>query len=340
MAYLRHFILFSFKKFFFIIAGFIISPKTEEEKNAGTAAVRPVVPFNDRKLNMEAQLLGFMVERDMPFTHSADLIRLAQNMAKDIKVLNAMSMDRTTASYKLNFGLAKYFQDKLDKVLQGTFFSLNMDESTSTNNEKIVAVLVSYFSKEERQIVVKHLESFSIVTADASSLFGKVCEMFEKHSLPWNNLISVLLDSCNTMRGKKSGLETRMREKARHLLDIDGDAVHHAHNAAKAFAKPFQYFIEGLFKDIHSDFQWSDDLRKILEKICEIIGVKYTMPERFLGHRFLSAHTLAVDTHRLFDAFTLFYFAFIKDKKEVERYKYIYQEVLREKSRGASDTES
>lgn len=280
---------------------------------------------------MEAQLLGFMAERGMPFTHSADLIRLAQNMAKDIKVLNAMSMDRTTASYKLNFGLAKYFQDRLDKVLQGTFFSLNMDESTSTNNEKIVAVLVSYFSKEEGQIVVKHLESFSIVTADSSSLFEKVCEMFEKHSLPWNNLMSVLLDSCNTMRGKKSGLETRMREKARHLLDIDGDAVHHAHNAAKAFAKPFQYFLEGLFKDIHTDFQWSDDLRKILEKICDIIGVKYTMPERFLGHRFLSAHTLAVDTQRLFDAFTLFYFAFIKDKKEVERYRYIYQEVLKRK---------
>ena len=107
----------------------------------------------------------------------------------------------------MNFGLAKYFQDKLDKVLQGTFFSLNMDESTSTNNEKIVAVLVSYFSEEERQTVVKHLESFSIVTTDSSSfsLFDKICEMFEKHSLPWNNLISILLDSCNTMRGKKSG---------------------------------------------------------------------------------------------------------------------------------------
>lgn len=194
---------------------------------------------------MEAQPLGFMAERDMPFTHSADLIRLAQNMAIGIKMLNALSMDRTTASYKVNFCLAKYFQDRLDKVLQGTFFSLNMDESASTNNEKVVAVQVSYFSEEERQIVVKHLESFSIVTADSSSLFDKVCKMFEKHSLPWKTLISIIQEACNKMRGKKFGLETRMREKATHLLDIDSDAVHHAHNAAKAFAKSFQYFKEG-----------------------------------------------------------------------------------------------
>ena len=293
--------------------------------------MRPVVPFNDRKLNMEAQLLGFMAERDIPFNHSDDLIQLSQNMAKDIKVLNAMSMDRTTASYKLSFGLAKYFQDKLDKDLQKTFFSLNIDESTSNSNEKIVAVLVSYFSTDEKQVVVKHLESFSIVTADSATLFNKVCEMFQKHNLPWKNLISVLLDSCNTMRGKKSGLETRMREKASHLLDIDGDAVHHAHNAAKAFASPFQYFLEGLFKDIHADFLWSDDLRKVLEKICEIVGVKYTMPERFLGHRFLSAHKLSIDTQRLFEAFTIFYFSFIKERKEVERYKYIYQELIKRK---------
>lgn len=115
-----------------------------------------MVQFNDRKLNMEAQLLGFMAEHDMPFSHSSDLIKLAQNMAKDIKVLNAMSVDRTTASYKLNYGLAIYFHNKLDKELRKTFFSLNIDECTSNNLEKIVAILISYFSEEEGQIVVEH----------------------------------------------------------------------------------------------------------------------------------------------------------------------------------------
>ena len=102
-------------------------------------------------------------------------------MAKDIKVLNCLSMDRTTASYKMNYGLAKYFQGKLDSELQNTFFSLNID--VSSNLEKVVAVFVSYFSEEEGQIVVKHLESFKIVNAKAENLFKSICQMFETHGL-------------------------------------------------------------------------------------------------------------------------------------------------------------
>ena len=320
-----------------MITGYIVSPKTNppEEKKV----VRPVVPLNDRKANMAAQLLGFMAEHDIPFTQCPDIISLAQTMAKDIKALNSLSMDRTTASYKMNYGLAQFFNGKLDKELQKTFFSLNIDESTTSSLEKVVAVLVSYFSEEEGQIVVKHLESFKIVNADAANLFFHTCQMFEKHGLAWENLISVLLDSCSTMRGKKSGLETRMREKADHLLDIDGDAVHHAHNAAKAFSAPFQYFLEGLFNDIHADFQYCDDLRGYLEGICEILNIKYTMPERFLSHRFLSAYQLALDTQRLLDTYTIFYFSFIKDKKEAETYRPIYQEVLRRKNVSAESLE-
>ena len=163
--------------------------------------------------------------------------------------------------------------------------------------------------------------------------------MFEKHGLAWENLISVLLDSCNTMIWKNSGLETCMREKADHLLDIDGDAVHLAHNAAKAFSAPCHYFLEGLFNDIHADFQYCDDLRGYLEGICEILNIKYTMPERFLSHRFLSAYQLALDTERLLDTYTIFYFSFVKDKKEAETYRPIYQDVLRSKNVSAESLE-
>lgn len=65
--------------------------------------------------------------------------------------------------------------------------------------------------------------------------------------------MSVLLDSCNTMRGNK----------AKDLLDIDGDTVHHAYNADKAFSLPFDHFLEGLFNAINTDFHWSEDFVKL-----------------------------------------------------------------------------
>ena len=60
---------------------------------------------------------------------------------------------------------------------------------------------------------------------------SELVQLIEKHKLIWNNLMSILMNSCNVMRGSKSGVEKRIRDGgAPHLLDIDGDSCHHAHN--------------------------------------------------------------------------------------------------------------
>ena len=41
------------------------------------------------------------------------------------------------------------------------------------------------------------------------------------------------------MRGKKSGLETKLREKAPNMQDIGGDTCHVIHGAVKRFCDPF-----------------------------------------------------------------------------------------------------
>ena len=123
--------------------------------------------------------------------------------------------------------------------------------------------------------------------------------------------MSVLLDSCHVMRGRKAGLESKIREKCPHLLDIDADTCHHAHNAAKAFSKPFDMYIEKLSTDIYNDFKWSPDLGAALSHICDILNIKYTVPECFNCIRWLSAYDVALDLQRLFDALILFYFSFL-----------------------------
>lgn len=120
------------------------------------------------------------------------------------------------------------------------------------------------------------------------------------------------MDSCNVMRGAKSGLETRIRNnKAPHLLDIDGDSCHHAHNAAKAFCDPFDQYLEKLVSDIYNDFKWSPDLRENLMWICQALNINYTMPERYVSHRWLSIYNVCSDTNRMLDALIVFYYSFL-----------------------------
>ena len=74
----------------------------------------------------------------------------------------------------------------------------------------------------------------------------------------------LLLDSCNVMRGAKSGVEARLRSHAPHLLDVDG---HHIHNAVKKFCEPFEGWVERLFHGLNTDFSWSSVSKEILAEL-------------------------------------------------------------------------
>jgi hypothetical protein len=181
---------------------------------------------------------------------------------------------------------------------------LNIDEATSENEHRVLSMLVSFFSEQHQKVVVKHLASMDIIRVDSQTLHDELVKLLQMHKIPWKNVMSVLMDSCNVMRGSKSGLETRVHTGlAPHLLDIDGDSCHHAHNAAKKFSAQFDHILEALFVDIHTDFKWSTDLRDFLREICAILDIKFTRPERYAGTRWLSVYDVTVDTIRLHNAF-------------------------------------
>ena len=121
-------------------------------------------------------------------------------------------MDRTTASYKLREGLAPFLQESLLDEIRTNPFSLNIDEATSKTNQKVLAVLVSHFSPSANKVVVNHLDAIVLAKVTAEILFSELDKLFLKHGLDWENLVSVLMDSCAVMRGSKSGLETLMRQ--------------------------------------------------------------------------------------------------------------------------------
>lgn len=270
---------------------------------------QPSTSLSDRKVNLEAMLLGFIAEKSLPFSVAPALLDLVKEMAKDKKSLNGITMHRNAASYKTRFGLSKTMKEALFEDLKKEFFSLNLDESTDSSNKKVVTVLVNFMSQDG--INTKHLSSFCVNNVNSEAIFQGLCQIFQKNDIPWKNLMSVLLDSCNVMRGRNAGLEVKIRLQCPHLLDIDGDSCHHIHNAAKQFCKPFGMHVESLSTDIHNDLKWSPDLRAIFGEICSALKVKCTMPQIFISFRWLSIYDAAQDLLRLLGALTVFYFSFL-----------------------------
>jgi hypothetical protein len=178
-------------------------------KNAAIAeapAPLPLTPLNDRVLNAEAMVLGFAAENSLPFSIVPGVINLAKALASDSKALSSMHINRTTASYKTQFGIGKTSAEHLVDILKRTPFSFNIDESTSSNYHKVLTILVSYFCPLRSRVVVHHFASLSCIKVNSESLYNEVVRLMEDSAISWRNLMSVLMDSCNVMRGSKSGL--------------------------------------------------------------------------------------------------------------------------------------
>ena len=170
--------------------------------------------------------------------------------------------------------------------------------------------------------------SVTLVKVSADCIFKELDSVFTDLKLPWENLVSILMDSCAVMRGSKAGLETLVRQKkAPHLLDIDGDSCHLVHNAAKHFCNKFEGHVETLLSNLHTDFLWSPEQRELLADVCQVLGIKPTTPQQYIPHRWLTVLDVAADTLRLMDGLTVYYFSFLSSSDQTLNAE-IFEDVL------------
>ena len=108
-----------------------------------------------------------------------------------------------------------------------------------------------------------------------------------------------------------SGVEVLQKQYAPHLLNIDGDSCNHVHNITKALCEPFESWLERLFTDLHLDFKYCTQYKKIMTEICRICDVNFTASKRFISHRWLNAYDQAIETSRLLNVYIIFYSAFL-----------------------------
>ena len=109
----------------------------------------------------------------------------------------------------MTHGVAAALRESLFEKLKTTYFSLNIDEATNNANNKIVNVLVRYFSDTQGAVVTQLLGSFTENVATAQNIFAGLMSLLEPSAmdldkcLPKTNIVSCLMDNCNVMRGKK-----------------------------------------------------------------------------------------------------------------------------------------
>ena len=311
-----------------------VNPEIVNNVCVEPAVHAPKVCLTDRILNQEALVISYCAERNLPFSCAGEILDISKELCRDRNALQRTQLHRTTASYKLQYGVSTTIESHLNSILKDTFFSLNIDEATSATLRKVLTVFVSYFDAEKQMVVVRHLDSVNVPSVNTENVYNVLIKIFAEKELPWKNCLAILMDSCAVMRGSKNGLEKRIRETVcPDLLDIDGDTCHHIHNASKQFTSCFESYLEELFSSLYTDFKWSEDQRVVLESMYSHLGVTYRRPELYSGTRWLTVHDIAVQHQYDMDALVVFYFSFLsKEDKSLyqSRLQLIYEKLTDE----------
>ena len=224
----------------------------------------------------------------LPFSLAPDLVALSKFLAKDKSALSKLRFSQTSATYITTHGTAKCLKEDLISKLKGNFFSLNIDEATTNAMDKIINIFVRFYDDSQNMVVTDHLGSKNANISTSKKIFDHINEVLTENGLNHSQIISCLLDNCNTMRGCKAGVEKLMRNANPNLLDIHGDTVHIVHNAAKTFFNHFDGYIEGISGDLYYDIQDSPKAKELFSGIQTLLNYdKVLHVIRFIDNRFI-----------------------------------------------------
>ena len=223
------------------------------------------------------------------------------------------------------------------KELRQRFFSLTVDEATMKEQKtKVLSIMVSYFDDRLGKTIINHLKSVKIIRTTAEAIFTIIDDVFKENEIPFNNLVSVMMDSCPSMRGIRSGVETLIRQRRQpNLLDIGGETCHAIHNATKRFSKPFGGWVENLLHYLHNDFKNSPLSITHFQEVCFLLNLPVSYPQRFVSHRWLNVLLRVEETLSLMSGLLVYYYAFIPEKDE-KKFEKIIEDIMEE--REVSDT--
>ncbi|KAK3764280.1 hypothetical protein RRG08_033362 [Elysia crispata] len=168
--------------------------------------------FKDRVSQQQAMVCSFISEHTLPFSIAPHLIKFAQALASDHKALQALSMERFCATYKLTHGVHEVTRKRIVNKLRTVPFSINLDEATSKSNKKrVLNILVCYFDSDTGESVTHLYSSVELVVVNASTVHAAVVGKLKEDGIPLQNLISSLSDSAAYMRGTHNGYEAKIK---------------------------------------------------------------------------------------------------------------------------------
>ena len=184
--------------------------------------------------NAEVMWSAMIAEHDLAFLTSDHFSKVVPKMFSDSAIAAGFKCCRTKANYLLGDGISVDIQEKLTQSLQDVPFSLAIDESNKQYGKKFLCAMVKFYDKTYNDMCIRFLDICVCNNATADQITKHVVNIIRENNLSFDNLIHVMTDNPNVMRGQFKGVVTKIKsEHANHLVDIGGCSLHQVSNAVK-----------------------------------------------------------------------------------------------------------
>ena len=269
------------------------------ENNADLNAEEPPINIEEEPTNTldesvcKAEVLwcAATAEHDISFLTSDHFKKLLPEMFPDSAIAAGMKCSRTKTMYTIRYGISVANVEKLREKLSKSIFSILIDESNKKYGEKFLCIMVKFYDEEKKMVQTKFLDLKKCNKSKSDDITKLVEESMVDNKLSYDNLIQIMSDNCNVMRGVHNGVVTQLKDKhAKHVIDIGGCSLHHISNACKHALKELFRFeeLEEFVQDTSTFFSnhvhYVDKLKE-LQKALELEEHKIL---KYCSVRFLS----------------------------------------------------
>ena len=265
------------------LASAVSSQPTETEKDVLDEQIRTA----------EAIWCAMVCEHDLAFLMSDHLAKNLFKMCPDSAIAAGFKCARTKTNYLITHGLAPDIQDKLISKLKDVPFALMIDESNKQYGKRFLVSMVKFFDKEKNQVSERFLDVSICNKGSSDDITQQVAEMFVRNQLNYENLIHIMTDNPNVMRGKYTGVVKQITSKyANHVVDIGGCSLHHVANSVKnSLPELHRYeYIEDFMQDTSTFFTIHVEFAESFSCIQEVFDIEQHRLLKYYEGRFLSAY--------------------------------------------------
>ncbi|KYM96048.1 hypothetical protein ALC62_13298 [Cyphomyrmex costatus] len=156
--------------------------KSRNENSENTSVLLTAInsKFEDhaKKVKItEIRMSAFFATHNIAFEIVDDLVPLLKHSFTDSQIAKDLTLSRKKCTQIINNVLGKRESERIISNLVNTKFSILVDESTSITNDKVLCVLVKYFSVQYKKVVTELLELIALDATDCSA--EKIYSAFE-----------------------------------------------------------------------------------------------------------------------------------------------------------------